>query len=142
MRLISPLAALAVLLALGAGPAAAMSGYLWKKRPLVIFAPDAASGPLSAQRGVVARARDGFSERDMVVVWVVGDSVTAELGGGPGLSAADLRRRYGVARGAFRAVLVGKDGGTKISSAGPLSAGALFSTIDAMPMRRDEMRAR
>ncbi|HRD74337.1 MAG TPA: DUF4174 domain-containing protein [Hyphomicrobiaceae bacterium] len=137
-------ALITALLAIMLTPSAAfaMSGYMWKKRPLVVFAPDGNASALASQRAIVAGARGGFAERHMVVVWVVGDSVSSELGGGPGLSAADLRRRYGVARGSFRAILIGKDGGAKISSSKPLAAGMLFSTIDAMPMRRDEMRGR
>ena len=42
--------------------------------------------------------------------------------------------------GAFAAVLVGKDGGEKFRSEGPVSPEVLFEIIDAMPMRRREMR--
>ena len=121
-------------------PAHAMSGYKWKNRPLVVFAPDAASAKLAQQRSIVAARRGGFAERHMVIVYVVGDSVSTDLGGGPGMSASQLRGRFGVGKGSFRALLVGKDGGVKLSSAGPLSSATLFGTIDAMPMRRDEMR--
>jgi hypothetical protein len=119
-----------------------MSSYTWKKRPLVIFAPSDSHGDLQRQRMIVAGARGGFLDRDMVVVTVVGDRVQADLGGGPGQSASRLRERFGVASGAFRVLLVGKDGGVKLSSSSPISAGTLFGTIDAMPMRIDEMRRR
>ncbi len=122
--------------------ATAMSGYLWKKRPLVVFAPSEGNQNLAQQRATVAGNRGGFAERDMVIVYVVGDSVSSDLGGGPGLSASALRGRYGVASGSFRAVLVGKDGGSKLSSGSPFSSSTLFGTIDAMPMRADEMRRR
>jgi hypothetical protein len=122
--------------------AVAMSAYIWKKRPLVVFAPASGGSALDAQRAIVAGNRAGMAERHMVVVYVIGDSVSSDLGGGPGMSASALRSRFGVSAGAFRAVLVGKDGGSKLSSSSPLSAGTLFSTIDAMPMRRDEMRRR
>ncbi len=78
----------------------------------------------------------------MVVVYVVGDMVSVELGPGPGLTAQALRTRYAIKSGEFRALLVGKDGGVKLSSPTPLSSGTLFLTIDAMPMRRDEIRQR
>jgi Domain of unknown function (DUF4174) len=120
----------------------AMSGYLWKKRPLVVFAPGNGNASLSQQRDIVAQNRGGFAARDIVIVYVVGDSVSSDLRGGPGLSADVLRKRYGVASGAFRAVLVGKDGGAKLSSGAPLASSTLFGTIDAMPMRQDEIRKR
>jgi hypothetical protein len=56
--------------------------------------------------------------------------------------ASALKAPFGVANASFRAVLVGKDGGAKLSQPTPLDAARLFATIDAMPMRRDEMRSR
>jgi hypothetical protein len=102
-------------------------------RLLVVFAPDAASPALAAQRAEVDGA--AFAERDLRLVEVVGAAVT-----GAADPAATLRARFHVASGAFRAVLVGKDGGVKLDSATPLAAARLAATIDAMPMRRDEMR--
>ena len=120
----------------------AMSTYTWNKRPLVVFAPNDQSADLVRQRAIVAAARGGLAERDMVVVTVVGDTVATELGAGPSQSASALRARYGVARTAFRALLVGKDGGVKLASGAPLTSAALFGEIDKMPMRIDEMRRR
>jgi hypothetical protein len=78
-----------------------------------------------------------MAERDLILIKVTGDTVR-----GASDRAADLRRRFGVRAGAFRVVLIGKDGGVKIEAAAPLPARRLFETIDAMPMRRDEMRRR
>lgn len=140
-KLIAGVAVLGVM-SLTAFPAGAMDAYVWKKRPLVVFAAAAGDAALAQQTAIVAGNRSGFIERDMVIVYVVGDAVTSELGGGPGRSAATLRARFGVGPRTFRAVLVGKDGGVKLTSGSPLSAARLFSTIDAMPMRADEMRRR
>ena len=76
----------------------------------------------------------------MVVIWVVGDKVSAELGPHPRESAKALRARFGASPSGFRIVLVGKDGGTKLNTTSPLGTGALYATIDAMPMRQNEMR--
>ena len=59
---------------------------------------------------------------------------------GDGAEAAALRRRLDLPATRFRAVLVGKDGGAKLASDAPIPPQKLFATIDAMPMRRDEMR--
>jgi hypothetical protein len=40
----------------------------------------------------------------------------------------------------FEIILIGKDGGVKLRSKTPISLEELFSLIDAMPMRRQEMR--
>lgn len=117
-----------------------MSMYRWKNRPLLVFAPAADHPELQRQRTLLEGSAAGLRERDMVVIFVVGNSVEVLSGPSPGLNAAELRRRYTVPRSEFRSILVGKDAGSKIVSRAPLTTGRLFSTIDSMPMRRDEMR--
>ena len=124
----------------GSDAAAAMTDYKWKYRPLVIIAADASTPQLSAQRRMVAANRSALAERDIVVIWVVGNSVSAEFGPKPRESAAALQARFGSPKGDFRAILVGKDGGTKLTTSSPITADRLYATIDAMPMRRNEMR--
>ena len=116
--------------AAAAGEADPLAGYRWKARVLVIAAPEAGDARLSAQRQALASARAGVAERDLVTLEAVG----------PEARAVALRRALGLPGDAFRAVLVGKDGGTKLASEEPIPPQRLFSTIDAMPMRRDEMR--
>lgn len=141
MRKSALLAAFAALVA-GNLPAEALSAYRWKKRPLVVFADNDASEKLRKQRSIVDSHASELAERDLVVIYVVGDSVTAAFGPPPGLSAQALRRKYEVKDGEFRSILVGKDGGVKKVAASPLTADTLAGVIDAMPMRRDEMRKR
>lgn len=121
--------------------AAAMSEYKWKYRPLVVFAASGTDANLVRQRQIVASLRPAFIDRQMVVIYVAGTTVSADLGAPPRLSAEALRQRYGAAAGEFKAVLVGKDGGVKLTSSKPFPARTLFRTIDAMPMRADEARS-
>ena len=109
-----------------------LAGYRWASRVLVVAAPDASNDLYRAQREALASARKGRAERDLVTLEAVG----------PGAKAEALRRRLGLPGDAFRAVLVGKDGGVKLSSDRPIPPQTLFGTIDAMPMRQDEMRRR
>lgn len=116
--------------ATAAGDKGPLAAYLWKSRVLVVAAPDADDPRLAAQRQALASARRGTAELDLVTVEAVGQ----------GAEAVALRRALGLPADAFRAVLVGKDGGAKLSAEEPIPPQRLFSTIDAMPMRRDEMR--
>lgn len=116
--------------AMAAGGSNPLAEYLWKSRVLVIAAPDADDPRLAAQRQALASARAGTAERDLVAVEAVG--------GDP--RAVAIRTALGLPADGFRAVLVGKDGGAKLSADEPIPPQRLFSTIDAMPMRRDEMR--
>lgn len=103
----------------------------WQHRLLVVIAEEG-HPMLLAQRRIAAGHRTGFAERDLFLVEGVGG----------GAEARALRERFGTGAGGFRAVLVGKDGGAKITVDEPLGAEQLFATIDAMPMRQDEMRGR
>lgn len=107
-----------------------LSRYAGTSRVLVLSAPDRSDDRLAAQRQALASARSGASERDLVILEAVGG----------GAEAVATRRALGLPADAFRAVLVGKDGGAKLTSGEPIPPQKLFSTIDAMPMRRDEMR--
>jgi hypothetical protein len=104
--------------------------HRWTSRVLVLSAPDAADPQLKGQREALASARAGTRARDLVVVEAVG----------PGAEARALRRRLDLPAQEFRAVLVGKDGGAKLTASEPIPPRRLFATIDAMPMRRDETR--
>jgi hypothetical protein len=121
---------------LGTVEAAAMDDPVaaarWTSRVLVVSAPGPDDPGLRAQRAALGSVRSGLAERDLQVIEAVGG----------GAEATALRRRFGLPDGAFRAVLVGKDWGAKLTASEPIPPQTLFRTIDAMPMRRDEMRVR
>ncbi|MDX7950460.1 DUF4174 domain-containing protein [Lichenihabitans sp. Uapishka_5] len=129
-------ALLALPLALAAAiPAAAapdsLAAHRWTHRVVLVLTPDAADTRLAEQRAILNHMGAAARHRDLTLVAVTGD--TAEAGA--------LRRRFGLGSG-FQAVLVGKDGGAKLTAAEPLRPEALLPLIDAMPMRQDEMRRR
>lgn len=107
---------------------------------LLVFAPDESSTDLSKQKALVAKERDAFQSRDIAVVYVIGQSVSAELGPEPTAIPVKLRSHFRVARGDFRVVLIGKDGETKLLSDAPVTPGQLFQTIDARPTAKDPVK--
>ncbi|MEL6061076.1 MULTISPECIES: DUF4174 domain-containing protein [unclassified Methylobacterium] len=115
-----------------AASAAPLDTYRDRARVLVLSAPDAMDAQLKAQRAALGPVRDGVAERDLVVLEAIGS----------GAEARALRAALGLAADSFRAVLVGKDGGAKLTAAAAIPPQTLFATIDAMPMRRSEMRER
>lgn len=96
-------------------------------RELLVFAPTAEAPPLLAQRAISASSAAGFAERDLRMIEIIGDT-------------NPLRRRHDVPADQFRVLLLGKDGGVKLRRDTPIDTVTLFATIDAMPMRRDEMQ--
>ena len=121
----------AILMA-GAASAGTLDGYRNRARVLVLSAPDVGDAHLRAQRAALGSARASVAERDLVVLEAVGS----------GAEARTLRARLGLPADSFRAVLIGKDGGAKLTAETPIAPQVLFATIDAMPMRRTEMRGR
>jgi len=97
-------------------------------RVVVALGPSRRDPDLAVQRRHLRSPGAAAAERDLVLATY--DDATPE--------GATLRRRFGGT--GFRAILVGKDGEEKISSDRPLDRDALLPTIDAMPMRRQEMR--
>jgi hypothetical protein len=78
-----------------------------------------------------------LKERDVVVVFVP----VAGSGDQPSnRHLQELRREFHVAAPEFTVVLVGKDGGEKFRSHVPVTIEKLNAVIDAMPMRRQEVR--
>lgn len=113
------------------------------KRVLLVFS-DTSDPALAEQSKLLdAAGQSAFEERDLLVLLVPAAGKTRVLVGGPAdaYEAAALRRSRNVAPDAgFTVLLVGKDGGTKWQAKRPASPEAVFSIIDAMPMRLNEMR--
>lgn len=101
-----------------------LASYRWSRRVLLLFADSPTDPRLLAQQADLKAHAAGLSERDMIVI-VSADSA--------------LRRDVRAPEG-FAVVLVGKDGGVKLRRSSPIPFADLAATVDAMPMRRDEMR--
>jgi hypothetical protein len=117
-----------------AEPPTTLAAMRWQHRILLVFAQE--SDPrLAAQRAMLTIMGDEVDDRDLKLIEVVGPVVR-----GAADTASALRGRYAVPADRFTALLIGKDGGEKLRSAQPISAERLFTTIDAMPMRRSETK--
>lgn len=119
-----------------------LSAYHWKKRLLLVFSPGADDPELKRQEIELSAHRAGVTERDLVVFRVVADEpVTRDGMRDDWVANVAMRETFEVPTGTFAAVLIGKDGGTKLRRTRAITMTELFSLIDSMPMRRDEMRA-
>lgn len=123
-----------------------LEAHRWEHRLLVVFALSGSDDALNSQLHQFEGQGDGFRDRDLLLLTLAGTN--GHLRSAPEavphpLTDAAVRRlydRFGVPPDAFRMVLVGKDGTEKRRDAEPVTARALFDTIDAMPMRQREMR--
>jgi hypothetical protein len=55
-------------------------------------------------------------------------------------TAASLRKHFDIPTKTFMLILLGKDGGIKLKRNDRVKLEEIFSLIDSMPMRKDEMR--
>jgi hypothetical protein len=120
---------LGAIIAMHSTDAAPLDEYLWKNRLLIVSAAGE-NGAVEEQRRIYRSAASGMSERQILLVEALGDSERSK----------QLRARLSADGKRFQVFLVGKDGHTALSSDKPFSAKYLFGKVDAMPMRRDEMR--
>ena len=132
LHLIPGIALATSLLATGAMAAPAadpLAGTQWRDRVVLVLSEDAKDPRVEQQRLVLRRMGAEAQARDLKLVEVVGSTAQA----------AALRKRFDLPPTGFKALLIGKDGGSKLASDEPLQAQVLMPTIDAMPMRREEM---
>lgn len=128
MKLALPLLLLfAMLTPSGADGGDPLARYRWKNRVIVLGAPNSTDAALQEQKALLAGDPVGLSDRDLVVVEILGAD-------------RDQARKDLKLGNEFSAALVGKDGGVKLRSDKPISLKQLYQLIDSMPMRQSEMR--
>lgn len=106
-----------------------LSEFLWKNRPVVVFA-DSPSDPRFVQQiELLERELSQLADRDIVVLTDSDPSAASPL-------RTKLRPR------GFMLVLLGKDGGVRLRKPLPWSVRELTRVIDKMPIRQQEVRDR
>ncbi len=140
----STLAALSIAMPLAAGAATAADGNpliaeRWKTRPVVVVVPAAGDALLRKVDTALRQTatREAFIEREMVLYTVVaGEGRRNEKAMTPAQTRALLAALKLDAAGPSTFVLVGKDGGVKLTEGPQVDLQAVFAEIDRMPMRQ------
>lgn len=110
-----------------------ISSLRWENRLIIVNQPTNPDNALSLMKN---HTQD-IIERD--IVWFIlkgSEAVTNYSGSLSKLLMENIRQEYGLKRNTV--TLIGKDGGIK-SQKNSVDLQILFSTIDAMPMRQQEM---
>jgi hypothetical protein len=120
-----------------------LSDYQWQHRILLVFAPSTDSSQYQQQMQAWQTDVVGTNDRDLKLVQILETGESQVDGRSLSSASADrLRQQFRVPPEEFSVILVGKDGTEKQRSQTPIDLAALFRTIDAMPMRQQEMRSR
>lgn len=103
-----------------------LEDYLWKNRPIVVFADTPEDARFKLQMDYLERRMEELEERDVVILTDTDPSLESEL-------------REALHPRGFSLVLIGKDGGVKLRKPSPWTVREIIRTIDKMPMRQQEM---
>ncbi|RYY75204.1 MAG: DUF4174 domain-containing protein [Comamonadaceae bacterium] len=136
----APLAlALATPFAAAAADRNPLTAERWKTRPVVVVVPTPGDALLRKVEAALLQTatREAFIDRDMVLYTV---AAGAGRRNAEPLAAAQTRALLAAlkldAAGPPTFVLVGKDGGVKMTEGPDVDLAAVFAEIDRMPMRR------
>ena len=118
-----------------------LSQFQWKNRLLFLFAPNRSHPLFDALQKSLSIEQAEVADRDLVIFEILesGPSRMDMTDLDPQVTQS-LRDRFEVPRGRFAIILVGKDGGIKLNRQEQTRLEDIFSLIDSMPMRREEMR--
>ena len=105
----------------------ALASLRGTSRPVIVLSDSRDDPRVARQISALDHTRPALTERNIKVL----------RDAQPGSA---LRKSLGVMEKGFAVVLVGKDGGVKKVWRDPVDPKQIFTVIDAMPMRRDEMR--
>jgi hypothetical protein len=120
-----------------------LNSYRGKNRLLLIFAPSASAMSYRQQVRMFAHQTPELLDRDMLILYLFeeGPGNIDDIKLAPEI-AARLRRHFEVKSEEFTAILIGKDGRVKFRADRPVAPIDIFSLIDIMPARQEELRRR
>ena len=110
----------------------AQDSYKWKNRVIILKYSPSDSSSYITQKEIFSSDPEGFKDRDLVIV-PLSEAIEKRL-----LPLAELEAP--ISDSNFRFFLRGKDGGLKYKQDEPVSREKLYAIIDAMPMRKSEMK--
>jgi hypothetical protein len=131
-----------VILAASTASAYDLGQHQWRHRLLFLVAPQGDDPDLSVQRQYLAQRQDAVRDRDLRLFQLFSDHGSVDGRPLSPDSVRQLRQDLGLDPDDRSLVLVGKDGGVKRRADLSTELSDVFRQIDAMPMRRAEMRSK
>ncbi len=118
-----------------------LSTHQWKNRLILILVKDTTPPELQTQLTEFRTHSVGMKERKLVVYQVQANQFQRGLNAdNEWMNSNKLYQKYKSDDSPFEVILIGLDGGIKLTQNDILTCEKLFAIIDAMPMRRREMR--
>ena len=107
--------------------------YLWKNRVIVTFSPNKNNTERNYFLNSINRNLCEFNSRNIIHIDFIFNEKNQEIE-----KFESSFENLSLSTSEFRLILIGKDGGIKLNSR-KISLEEIFSLIDTMPMRQEEM---
>ena len=116
-----------------------LNNYHWQNR-IVLLYKNGDQEALEQQKNMILADEEGIKERHLLI-FIVEENTIHQLFSDARFETSRSVENYNKgADNTLQFVLIGKDGGMKMRESGTVSLKQLYAVIDAMPMRRSEMR--
>ena len=118
-----------------------LQDYQWENRLILIITNDPDSQNYIAQIEEFKPYSQEFKERSLISCHVLPEKYFIKNDNSESwIKDSQLSKKYNSDNKAFKVILIGLDGRIKIEQNHLLTAKKLFTTIEAMPMRRAELK--
>jgi len=118
-----------------------LSAHQWKNRIILILVGDVINPELQAQLTEFGTQLAGMKERKLVVYQVQANQFQrGSNADNEWIHSNKLYKKHKSDDSPFEVILIGLDGGIKLTQNDILTSEKLFAIIDRMPMRRREMK--
>ncbi len=115
-----------------------LKDYKWKNRVVLVISDDKDSDIFKAQVEAVENDEKGLKERKLIIFKILPSKF--QLNSDKWVPDSKLYRTYNKDSDPFKIVLIGLDGGVKLSRDTLISKNELYDLIDSMPMRSAELK--
>ncbi|THD66350.1 DUF4174 domain-containing protein [Robertkochia marina] len=128
-----------LLFSLGSIPQIEPKDFTWKNRLLIIADPKAETPENSAVHTEFMKRSSENQERDLLIIFISDNSIWLQ-NNFQNAKVSLWREHFQLSLDFTGVVLVGKDGGKKLTTEGLITPREVYDLIDSMPMRQMEMK--
>lgn len=117
-----------------------LSGHQWKNRLILVLTNDTTDTDYQNQLKIFQTAIEDMKERKLVIYHITPTQYCIENDNKKWHNSSKLYTNYKQTNTPFEVILIGLDGRIKLTQNDILTTDKLFAIIDAMPMRKAELR--
>jgi hypothetical protein len=117
-----------------------LSEHQWKNRILLVLTEDTLAPDYTQQMDSVLSDPEGLEERKLIIYKVIPSWYQKGITNSKWVHSRELYKKFHQSGNTLEVFLIGLDGSVKQRSQTPVPLTQIFSWIDSMPMRMQELR--